>query len=258
MLELIEIFLFGSNDPNTHQAFIGTAMVVGGIAKGLMGYDWGGKRKKALAKSRAAFEKQKDVFRGLDTSNAFAGLENKYSNMENQYEGMENTFEDLTVNQQQARFERQSFQRSQANIMQNLRGAAGGSGVAGLAQAMSNQAATQAQRQSASIGRQEAQNKLLMAQQAAKNDQLQRGEAARIDLQSRKGASDLDRLKAQGELTSMQMEQSKQSTLLGMDAQSVQGAQAAVQAGNQMMMSGISDVIGGVGKMEGVGPSFEY
>ena len=44
----------------------------------------------------------------------------------------------------------------------------------------------------------------------------------------------------------MQMEQSKQATLLGMDAQSVQGAQAAVQAGNQMMMSGISDVIGGV------------
>ena len=45
------------------------------------------------------------------------------------------------------------------------------------------------------------------------------------------------------------MEQSKQAPLLGMDAQSVQGAQAAVQAGNQMMMSGISDVIGGVGDM---------
>ena len=43
------------------------------------------------------------------------------------------------------------------------------------------------------------------------------------------------------------MEQSKQSTLLGMDAQSVTGAQKAVQAGQQMMMSGISDVIGGVG-----------
>ena len=50
MLEFIEIFLFGSNDPNVNQAFIGTAMVIGGIAKGLMGYDWGGKRRKALAK----------------------------------------------------------------------------------------------------------------------------------------------------------------------------------------------------------------
>ena len=37
MLELIEILLFGSNDPNLNQAFIGSLMVAGGIAKGLMG-----------------------------------------------------------------------------------------------------------------------------------------------------------------------------------------------------------------------------
>ena len=228
MLELIEIFLFGSNDPNTHQAFIGGLMVAGGVAKGLMGYDWGGKRRKALAKSRAAFEKQKDVYRGLDTSNAFADIKNKY-------EGMENAFEDLTVNTQQAQFEKQMFQQSQANTLQSLRGAAGGSGIAGLAQAMSNQAMTQAQQTAASIGKQEAQNKLLAAQQASKIDQLERA-----------GADSTQQLIAKGELTSMQMEQSKQATLLGMDAQSVQGAQAAVQAGNQMMMSGISDVIGGV------------
>ena len=231
MLELIEIFLFGSNDPNTHQAFIGGLMVAGGVAKGLMGYDWGGKRRKALAKSRAAFEKQKDVYRGLDTSNAFADIKNKY-------EGMENAFEDLTVNTQQAQFEKQMFQQSQANTLQSLRGAAGGSGIAGLAQAMSNQAMTQAQQTAASIGKQEAQNKLLAAQQASKIDQLERA-----------GADSTQQLIAKGELTSMQMEQSKQATLLGMDAQSVQGAQAAVQAGNQMMMSGISDVIGGVGDM---------
>tara|TARA_R110000787_G_scaffold1506_1_gene6576 strand:- start:75 stop:812 length:738 start_codon:yes stop_codon:yes gene_type:complete len=228
MLELIEIFLFGSNDPNVNQAFIGTAMVIGGIAKGLMGYDWGGKRRKALAKSRAVFEKQKDVYRGLDTSNAFADIKNKY-------EGMENAFEDIRVNTQQAQFEKQMFQQSQANTLQSLRGAAGGSGVAGLAQAMSNQAMTQAQQTAASIGKQEAQNKLLAAQQAAKIDQLERT-----------GADQQEQLIAKGELSSMQMEQSKQATLLGMDAQSVQGAQAAVQAGQQMMTSGISDVIGGV------------
>ena len=231
MLELIEIFLFGSNDPNTHQAFIGGLMVAGGVAKGLMGYDWGGKRRKALAKSRAAFEKQKDVYKGLDTSNAFADIKNKY-------EGMENPFEDMRVNTQQAQFEKQMFQQSQANTLQSLRGAAGGSGVAGLAQAMSNQAMNQAQKTAASIGKQEAQNKLLAAQQASKIEQLER-----------KGADQQQQLVAKGELTSMQMEQSKQATLLGMDAQSVQGAQAAVQAGNQMMTSGISDIIGGVGDM---------
>ena len=232
MLELIEIFLFGSNDPNVNQAFIGTAMVIGGIAKGLMGYDWGGKRRKALAKSRAVFEKQKDVYRGLDTSNAFADIKNKY-------EGMENAFEDIRVNTQQAQFEKQMFQQSQANTLQSLRGAAGGSGIAGLAQAMSNQAMTQAQKTSAAIGKQEAQNKLLAAQETSRIDQLERA-----------GADSTQQLIAKGELTSMQMEQSKQSTLLGMDAQSVTGAQQAVQAGNQMMTSGISDIIGGVGKLE--------
>tara|TARA_R110001606_G_C15194478_1_gene630901 strand:- start:86 stop:829 length:744 start_codon:yes stop_codon:yes gene_type:complete len=228
MLELIEIFLFGSNDPNTHQAFIGGLMVAGGVAKGLMGYDWGGKRRKALAASREKFEKQKDVFRGLDTSNAYADIENKYK-------GMENPFEDMKVNTQQAEFEKQMFQQSQANTLNTLRSSAGGSGVAGLAQAMSNQAMTQAQKTAASIGKQEARNKLLAAQQASKIEQLER-----------RGADQQQQLVAKGQLSSMQMEQSKQATLLGMDAQSVQGAQAAVQAGNKMMMSGISDVIGGV------------
>jgi len=247
MIELIKEILFGVDDPNLHQAFLPAAMALGGLAQGLMGFDWGGKRKKALAESRKRYEKQKDVFRGLDTSNAFAGLENRYEGMENQYDNMENTMEDLTVNTQQAEFEKQMFGQSQANTLQGLRGAAGGSGVAGLAQAMSNQAMTQAQKTSASIGRQEAQNKLLMAQQAAQNDKLQRGEASRIDTQVRQGASQIDQLTAQGELQSMQMEQSKQSTLLGMDAQAVTGAQSAVQAGNQMMAGGLSNIIGGVG-----------
>jgi|8_EtaG_2_1085327.scaffolds.fasta_scaffold41295_2 hypothetical protein len=229
MLELIEILLFGSNDPNTHQAFMPALMVAGGVAKGLMGYDWGGKRRKALAASREKFEKQKDVFRGLDTSNAYADIENKYK-------GMENAFEDIKVNTQQAEFEKQMFQQSQANTLDTLRSAAGGSGIAGLAQAMSNQAMNQAQKTAASIGKQEAKNKLLAAQQASKIEQLER-----------RGADTAQQLIAKGQLSSMQMEQSKQSTLLGMDAQSVQGAQAAVQAGNQMMMSGFSDVIGGVG-----------
>ena len=229
MLELIEILLFGSNDPNTHQAFMPALMVAGGVAKGLMGYDWGGKRRKALAASREKFEKQKDVFRGLDTSNAYADIENTYK-------GMENAFEDIKVSTQQAEFEKQMFQQSQANTLDTLRSAAGGSGIAGLAQAMSNQAMNQAQKTAASIGKQEAKNKLLAAQQASKIEQLER-----------RGADTAQQLIAKGQLSSMQMEQSKQSTLLGMDAQSVQGAQAAVQAGNQMMMSGFSDVIGGVG-----------
>jgi hypothetical protein len=228
MIELIKEILFGVNDPNTHQAFLPAAMAIGGLAQMAMGYDWGGKRRKAAAKAKAAYEKQKNIYKNLDTSNA-------YKDIKNQYEGMENTFEDLTVNTQQAEFEKQMFQQSQANTMQGLRGAAGGSGVAGLAQAMSNQAMNQAQKTSASIGRQEAKNKLLAAQQAGKIDQLERA-----------GADKTQQLIAGGQLSSMQMEQSKQGTLLGMDAQAMQGAQNAVQAGKQMMVSGLSNAIGGI------------
>ena len=42
------------------------------------------------------------------------------------------------------------------------------------------------------------------------------------------------------------MEQSKQATLLGMDAQSVAGAQRAVAAGQQQMASGIGTMAMGV------------
>ena len=44
----------------------------------------------------------------------------------------------------------------------------------------------------------------------------------------------------------MQMEQSKQSTLLGMDAQAYTAAQQAVLQGQQAVGEGISSVIGGV------------
>jgi hypothetical protein len=222
------------SDPNVNQAFLPIAMAAGGLAQAAMGFDWGGKRRKAAARAKKAFEKQKAIYQNLDTS-----VSNPYANLTNQYADMENTMEDLTVNQQQAQFERQMFQQSQADTLAGLRGAAGSSGIAGLAQALSNQAQTQAQRASASIGQQEARNQLLAAQQEAKIDQLQAGEASKIQQLKAAGA-----MKA--EITSMQMEQSKQGTLLGMDAQAYQGAQQAVMQGKQMMAQGLSSAIGGI------------
>ena len=78
------------------------------------------------------FNQMKDVYSSVDTSNPF-------ENITNQFAGMENTMEDLTVNQQQADFQAQQFQQSQANIMSGLRGAAGGSGIAALAQTLARQ-----------------------------------------------------------------------------------------------------------------------
>lgn len=240
MIELIQEILFGVSNPNQHLAIASDMytyyepkynlsvawMAIAGLAQAAAGYDWGGKRRKAKNRARQAYEDQKDIYKGLDTSNAFADLENRY-------EGMENTMEDLTVNKQQAQFEKEMFQQQQASTMSQLRGAAGSSGVAGLAQAMANQGITQAQKASASIGQQEAKNKLLAAQEASRIEQLERA-----------GASTVDQLKAKGELSSMQMEQSKQATILGMDAQAYTGAQQAVLQGQQMVAQGLSTVAG--------------
>ena len=107
-----------------------------------------------IAKEQLAFQKSQQ--KKLDKQKAI------YSNFEftNPYKDVENVYEDLTVNQQQAQFEQQMFQQSQANIMQNLKGAAGGSGVAGLAQALASQGQLASQRAGISIGQQEQTNQM--------------------------------------------------------------------------------------------------
>ena len=95
-------------------------------------------------KAKNQLDRQKEMFMHLDTSNP--------------YLNMQNVAEDLVVNQQQAQFQAQQNAASQANVMNELSGAAGGSGIAALARSMSNQAATANQAASASIGQQEQQN----------------------------------------------------------------------------------------------------
>ena len=151
---------------------------------------------KAVQKSRAAYESFE--------------FENPYADLDTQ-----DFAEDITVNQQQAQFQAQQGSQQRANIMQNLRGAAGSSGIAGLAQAMAGQGQLQTQQISASIGQQEAQNQMLRAQGA---QQRQAGQAS-VDLQQR-----------QGEAMLQQAESGRVSTLLGMDQGALQGAQAGVQA----------------------------
>mgnify|MGYP003661032934 CR=1 FL=1 len=202
--------------------WIAGAMVVGGLAQAAAGYDWGGKRRKALEESRRRYNIQKGIYQKME-------ITNPYENLQNRFAELENTAEDLTVNRQQAQFQRQLVQQQQANIMQGLKGAAGGSGVAGLAQAMAIQGATQAQKASASIGLQEEQNRKMAMQQAAQIQQLEA-----------QGASALDTRIALGEQERQSAEMSRQATILGMDASMVTGAQSAVMAGQQQVGEGLS------------------
>jgi len=154
----------------------------------------------------AKLDKQKDLYRKFEFKNPYADMQNQYA---------ENVFEDLTVNQQAADFQMEQGAQQRANILGSLKGAAGGSGIAGLAQAMANQGQMQARGVSASIGQQEAMNQNLKAQGA---QQVQAGAAA-VDL-SRRG----------GEATMQEAEMSRQSTLLGVAYGGMAGANAGVQA----------------------------
>ena len=139
-----------------------------------------------------------------------------YKNMEfkNPFANMENVYEDLTVNQQQAQFQAQQGAQQRANIMQGLRGAAGSSGIAGLAQSLANQGALQTQRISASIGLQESANQLAAA----------------------KGAGAVQIAERQGDQWVAQQEADRQATLLGMQMGATTGANLGVQQAqaNQM------------------------
>ena len=143
--------------------------------------------------------------------------------------------EDLTINRQAAEFERQQQEQQRANIMQQMRGAAGSSGIAALAQSLANQGALDAQKASASIAEQEQANQQLAAQEASRIQDLRLGEDARIQ-----------GLERTGELKSREMQAAKIDSLLALAAGDVQGAQALAQQGMDAMSAGIQQAGEGV------------
>ena len=169
-------------------------------------------------KQQRALDKQKKEYKAMRFTNPFSN--------------MENTFEDLTVNQQQAEFQSQQGNQQRANIMQGLKGAAGSSGIAGLAQAMANQGQIQTQRISASIGAQESRNQMAAA----------------------KGAAAIQATEKSGDQWVQQAEMDRQATLLGMQMGQSAGANSGFQqAQANQMNAGIAnqqttaDIIGTLG-----------
>ena len=166
--------------------------------------------KAEAAEAKKEYERNKEMFAGLDTSNPYAN--------------MENTMEDLTVNKQAAEFQKQQQMQQQANILDQMKGAAGGSGIAALAQAMANQGALDAQRASADIARQESANQQAQAQEASRLQGMER----------------------QGEVMSREMERAKVTGLLGMSQSEMQQAEAKRAAARQQIMSGITEGAGAI------------
>jgi len=166
------------------------------------------KQARILKRQKRKQKELEDIYRNIDTSNP--------------YLNMENTMEDLTINQKQADFERQQFQQTQANIMGNLREAAGGSGIANLAQALAQQGQIAAQKSAASIGRQE--------------QAIQRAERAQ--------AGQIQALERKGDVLSREMQTKQTETLLGLQMQNVAGTEERRALARQARKDSLSNLAG--------------
>ena len=177
-----------------------------GVAKAIQGGVQAKRAKEDAKKAKAELEKSRNMFSSMDTSNP--------------YQNMENTMEDLTVNTQAAEFAKDQSMQNQANVMQGMRGAAGGSGIAALAQAMAQQGSMDAQKSSASIAQQEQANQKLSATEASRIQGMERD----------------------GEVMSRDMEMGKIDGLMGMASGDLAGARDRRKAGQEAMMEGVKDV----------------
>ena len=151
----------------------------------------------------------------------------------NPYANMENPFEDLTVATGAAEFQAEQGAQQRANILSQLRGAAGSSGIAGLAQVLANQGTIQARQISADLQKQQAANEIMAA----------------------KGASIIDAQERAGDAMVQQAESGRQATILGMQYGQAAGANRNYQqsllnqryantAANQMMLGSIQSLAG--------------
>ena len=166
--------------------------------------------KTARDAAKAQLDKEKEAYKAIKLKNVYADMENPY--------------EDLTVNQQQAQFEAQQQQQGLANTLGSMQGAAGGSGIAALAQAMAGQQSANLQQASASIGQQEAATQMAAA----------------------KGAQRTQEMIYSGAQEARGLAQDKQTQLLGM-------AKERKCAADQARADATQAIVGGVGEFFGAG-----
>jgi len=181
--------------------------IAGGLGNILSGIVGGGQRRREQQAAREEYRTQLEGFKNMD------------------YYGtvMANPWEDMTVNQLQADFQARQSQQGLANTMAQLGAAAGGSGVAGLAQAMSNQQSQNMAQISASIGQQESKNQQLIGQgEYYRSLAIEKAETRVRD---------------------------KNETLLALAAQRRAIADQARKDATEALTSGIGSTIGGVGKL---------
>ena len=192
---------------------LGGVSGVANIASGIIGSK---KRKREQREAQAGFNRYQTQLENIDTSNL--------------YKNIENVYDDLTVNQKEAKFVADQQNQGLSNIMGGMAGAAGGSGIAALAQAMAGQQSTNAQQAGISIGNQERQNQMLQKQMS----------------------NALTQQEIQGEYTARDKQTQKTQLLLGMAGSRLSAANTARQQATRSILGGVGQMMGGgVGIMEG-------
>ena len=196
---------------------LGAVQGLASIAGGMIG---SGARKREQKAAQGEFNRNKTRMEGADTSNL--------------YKNQENVYEDLTVNTKEANFIAEQQNQGMANTMDSLQGAAGGSGIAALAQSLANQQSTNAQGAAVSIGQQEAGNQAAERQMAG---QIQTNEI-------------------QGAYDSRAAEKDKVDTMFGMSQQRLGAANDARAAATKSIIGGVAGVVGSaatIGEAGGLG-----
>jgi len=191
--------------------------IVQGAAQFGMSFYGGKKRLARREAAQGAYDQSRQSYFGQDTSNLYSNLEN--------------TMEDLTVNTQAADFAAQQQNQGLSNIMGSMNQAAGGSGIAALAQSLANQQSQSAQRASVGIGQQEQRNQMAAAQQAG-----------RLQSMERAGAEQSRGMKSQLLSEGFQIDAGELST-----------AENQILAAQQARMEGLGQLAGGIGTAVGVG-----
>lgn len=185
---------------------------------------------KEEAKAKQEFESQLQAYKDTNIVNAYAGVSNTFRDIKSSA-GL------LGVNTQQAEFEQQQATANQAQMLNQLRGAAGSSGVASLAQAMANEQAKTTQRIAANIGQQETG----ISRQRAQMDMAAQTQRAQ-------GAMRAQMARAQGAAQQQQLQIGQQESLLNIAAEQYGAASQGVaeEEAQQAAMGGaIGSAIGG-------------
>ena len=177
-------------------------------------------------------------FQPLDTSQYALDL-SKYQ--------QENLLEDMPGMEaytEAADYASERFQQSQANIMATYKGAAGASGIAGVAQAVSGQATEFAREQQVGLGQRAAEARRLALQEQAR---LQ-GQERQLELMQDAGMRDL---KMREQMTRRDFEYGKMTTLLGVEGEQLAGARQLYAAQLQAAAQRRASTLGFFGALAG-------